>query len=179
MERGRLAVRAAVVLDGTRVGDSITVNGACLTVVELSPDGFGVDVVPETLRRTNLGVLKAGDRVNLERAMAADGRFGGHMVQGHVEGTGEVVRYEPDGTDGLMVYCRLPADLARYVVTKGFIAIDGASLTVVGMRDDEFWVTLIPFTREHTNLGDRKVGDRVNLETDVLARYVERLMGST
>lgn len=179
MQSGRLAVGASLVLEGTLVGDSINVNGTCLTVQSLGRDHFKVDVVPETLRRTNLGALQAGDRVNLERAMAADGRFGGHMVQGHVEGTAEVLRYEPDGADGLMAYYRTPAELARYVVAKGFIAIDGASLTVVGINADEFWITLIPFTREHTNLGDRKPGDWVNIETDVVARYVERLMNLT
>lgn len=179
MEGGRLAVGASLVLEGTRVGDSINVNGTCLTVVSLDADGFAVDVVPETLRRTNLGALRAGDRVNLERAMAADGRFGGHMVQGHIEGTAEALRYEPDGVDGMMAYYQAPAELSRYIVAKGFIAIDGASLTVVAIAGDEFSVTLIPFTREHTNLGDRKPGDRVNLETDVLARYVERLLNLT
>lgn len=175
MEGGRLTVGASLVLEGTRVGASININGACLTVVEVSEGGFAVDVVPETLRRTNLGGLRPGDRVNLERAMAADGRFGGHMVQGHVEGTGEVVRFEPDGADGVMAYYRAPQSLLNYIVAKGFIAIDGVSLTAVSLDQDVFSVTLIPFTREHTNLGDRKPGDRVNLETDVVARYVERL----
>jgi riboflavin synthase len=177
MEHGRLVVRAGTVLEGTREGDSIAVNGACLTVVSRTTGQFSADVVPETLRRTNLGDLTPGRRVNLERALPADGRFGGHMVQGHIEGTGELLRFEPDGVDGLMAYFRVPGDLARYLVPKGFIALDGVSLTVVEALDDIFSVTLVPFTRAHTNLADRQPGDRVNLETDILARYLERLVG--
>ncbi len=176
MESGRLTVSAAQVLEGTREGDSISVNGACLTVTSLSRGRFSADVVPETLKRTNLGLLRGGERVNLERAMPAGGRFGGHMVQGHVEGTGEVVRFEQDGAGGLVARYRVSPELARYIVPKGFIAVDGASLTVVELRAKEFSVALIPFTRDHTNLGDRAPGDQVNLETDVVARYVERLL---
>ena len=175
LQNGLLTIQAGTVLEGTKVGDSIAVNGACLTVTYLLPDGFSVHAVPETLRRTNLSMLRPGDGVNLERAVPVDGRLGGHIVQGHVEGTGEVLSFTPDGADGLTALYRAPRALMRYVVPKGFIAIDGASLTVVDCTDHTFWVTLIPYTRDHTNLAARRPGDAVNLETDIVARYVERL----
>lgn len=171
-----LTVEARAVLEGLRLGDSINVNGACLTVVAFDQATFTVNVVAETLRRTNLGAVQPGDRVNLERAMPADGRFGGHMVQGHVEATAEVVNITPDGPEDILVRYRVPPQLARYIVRKGFIAVDGVSLTVVDCDDREFSVALVPYTRQHTNLEDRKPGDLVNVETDVLARYVERLL---
>ncbi len=173
---GDLTVKARAVLEGMRLGDSIAVNGACLTVVQFDAGSFSVNVVAETLRRTNLEQAHPGDRVNLERAMPADGRFGGHMVQGHIEGAAEVVALVPDGPDDLIVRYRAPRDLARYIVRKGFIAVDGASLTVVDCNDEEFSVALVPYTRQHTNLAGHNPGDRVNIETDVLARYVERLL---
>lgn len=176
MEGGRLRVRARKVLEGTREGDSIAVNGTCLTVVTRSPGEFTADVVPETQRRTNLGDLLQGRRVNLERALPADGRFGGHMVQGHVEGTGALLRLEAEAGDGVMAYFQAPRELTRYIVRKGFITLDGVSLTVVEAGEDYFSVTLVPFTRQHTNLGDLQPGLRVNLETDILARYLERLL---
>ena len=172
---GALEIQAKVVLKGTKAGDSISVNGVCLTVTAFFSDGFTVHAVPETLRKTNLGDFKPGAVVNLERALAVGDRFGGHIVQGHVEATGELASYTPDGADGLTAFYRAPAALMRYVVPKGFIAVDGASLTVVDCTKDTFSVTLIPFTREHTNLATRHPGDRVNLETDIIARYVERL----
>ncbi|MBI2885744.1 MAG: riboflavin synthase [Chloroflexi bacterium] len=172
---GDLTIQARLVLEGAKLGDSITVNGACLTVTALHPDAFTVHTVPETLRRTNLSELKPGDPVNLERALAVGDRMGGHIVQGHIEGTAEVVSYTPDGADGLTARFRAPKALMRYIVPKGFIAVDGASLTVVDCADDSFTVTLIPFTREHTNLAAHSPGGRVNLETDIIARYVERL----
>lgn len=172
---GTLEIQARLVLAGTKVGDSIAVNGACLTVTGFFSDGFTVHAVPETLRKTNLGDLKPGDEVNLERALAVGDRLGGHIVQGHIEATGELASYSPDGADGLTALYRAPIALMRYVVPKGFIAVDGASLTVVDCSKDTFSVTLIPFTREHTNLARRHPGDRVNLETDIIARYVERL----
>ena len=178
LQNGLLTIQAGTVLEGTKVGDSIAVNGACLTVTDLLADGFSVHAVPETLRRTNLSMLRPGDGVNLERALPVDGRLGGHIVQGHVEGTGEVVSFTPDGADGLTALYRAPRPLMRYVVPKGFIAIDGASLTVVDCTDDTFWVTLIPYTRDHTNPAARRPGDAVNLETDIVARYVERLRAS-
>ncbi|MEK7216524.1 MAG: riboflavin synthase [Chloroflexota bacterium] len=177
LSSGRLAIAAATVLGGTKPGDSILVNGACLTVTALEADAFWVDVVPETFRRTNLGDLASGSRVNLERAAPVGGRLGGHIVQGHIEGTATIVELRPDSVDGLMVYYQPPPDLMRYIVGKGFIAVDGASLTVVGCDGQRFWVTLIPFTRLHTNLAERRPGDRVNIETDIVARYVERFIG--
>ena len=170
-----LEVQAQLVLGDTKLGDSISINGVCLTVVEYGPDSFVVDTVPETLRRTNLGELSPGDPVNLERALSAAARLGGHFVQGHIEGTATIVSIEPDG-DAILVRFQTSSEIMRYVVGKGFIAIDGASLTIVDRDDESFRVTLIPFTREHTSLGSRSIGDRVNIETDILAKYVERLV---
>lgn len=171
----RLVVRAKTTLEGTRVGDSISINGACLTVVELRDGTFAVDVVPESLRRTNLDKIGPGDPVDLERAVAVGDRLGGHMVQGHVEATGDVVSLQPDGEAVIMEF-QAPPDIMRYVVAKGFIAVDGISLTVVGCGSTSFTVSVIPYTLENTVLGSRRAGDRVNLETDIIARYVERLM---
>ena len=171
---GELFIHAAAVLEGTKLGDSIAVNGACLTATRLEPDGFAVDLAPETLRRTNLGALTAGAAVNLERSLTFGGRVGGHLVQGHVDGVATIERITPEG-NASMVRFQLPGKLARYVTEKGFIAIEGVSLTVVGAGDDWFSVTLIPFTGEHTNLGAKTAGDTVNIEVDILAKYVERL----
>lgn len=171
---GELFVNAAAVLEGTKLGDSIAVNGTCLTVTRLEPEGFAVDLAPETLRRTNLGALTAGAAVNLERSLAFGGRVGGHLVQGHVDGVAAIDSIEPEG-NASMVRFRLPENLARYVTEKGFVAVDGVSLTVVGVGDDWFSITLIPFTAEHTNLGAKGAGDPVNIEVDILAKYVERL----
>ncbi len=171
---GELFVNADVVLDGTKLGDSIAVNGTCLTVTRLEADGFAVDLAPETLRRTNLGALTAGAAVNLERSLAFGGRVGGHLVQGHVDGVAAIESMEPEGNASIVRF-RLPGKLARYVTEKGFIAVDGVSLTVVGAGDDWFSITLIPFTAEHTNLGAKRAGDPVNIEVDILAKYVERL----
>lgn len=172
---GVLAVDAQKVLEGTKVGDSLAVNGACLTVTSVLHQGFTVDVVPETLRKTNLGQLRPGDGVNLERAVAVGDRLGGHMVQGHLEAAAEVVSFTPDGQDGLLVRYRAPQELMRYIVSKGFVALNGVSLTVVDCDTETFSVTLIPYTREHTNLTAHTPGSSVNLETDIVARYVERL----
>lgn len=174
--QGRLAVAARKVMPTLEIGGSISVNGACLTVTTLGPDEFTVDVVPETLRRTNLGGLKSGDPVNLERPLRADGRMDGHIVQGHVDGTGRIREISRDG-EALMVWMDTPERLARYVVDKGFIAVDGVSLTVVHCDEAGFSVTVIPHTREHTIFGSRSVGDAVNIEIDILAKYVERLTG--
>ncbi len=171
----RMVIRAKVTLDGTRIGDSIAVNGACLTVVVIQGDTLAVDVTPETLRRTNLGDTTPGSPVNLERAVALGERLGGHMVQGHIEATGRVLSLEPEGESVLMGF-EAPPEIMRYVVTKGFVAVDGISLTVVRYDASSFAVAVIPYTLEQTVLGARRVGDRVNLETDVIARYVERLM---
>ena len=161
-------------LEGSKLGDSIAVNGACLTATRLEPDGFAVDLAPETLRRTNLGALTAGAAVNLERSLAFGGRVGGHLVQGHVDGVATIERITPEGNASIVRF-QLPGKLARYVTEKGFIAVEGVSLTVVGAGDDWFSVTLIPFTGEHTNLGAKAAGDTVNIEVDILAKYVERL----
>ena len=171
----RMVIRAKVTLEGTRIGDSIAVNGTCLTVVHLRDDTFAVDIAPETLRRTNLGDAMPGARVNLERAMALGERMGGHMVQGHVEATGRLLLAEPEGQAVLMEF-QAPPEIMRYVVPKGFIAVDGISLTVVQRRLSSFTVSVIPYTLINTVLGFRRVGDRVNLETDIVARYVEQFV---
>lgn len=171
----RLVIQARVTLEGARDGDSISVNGACLTVVQRTTDTLAIDVVPETMRRTNLGDLKPGDPVDLERALALNDRLGGHMVQGHVEATGRIASITPEG-EALMVRIEASPPIMRYVVAKGFIALDGISLTVVDCDASSFSVTVIPYTQQHTVMGSRKVGDQVNLETDIVARYVERLL---
>jgi len=171
----RVAIRGSVVLSDVRAGDSIAVNGVCLTVVDLGPDFFTADVMEETLKRSSLDEVAAGSEVNLERAARLDSRLGGHLVQGHVDGTGEVLAIEPDAHWTAM-RISLPADLGRYVVEKGSITVDGVSLTVVAVDDEAFSVSLIPTTLAETTLGSRQVGDRVNLEVDAIAKYVERLM---
>jgi riboflavin synthase len=170
-----LTVRAARVLEDAKVGDSICVNGVCLTVTSLRDGAFTVDTVPETRRRTNLGDLQPGDRVNLERALRAEDRLGGHVVQGHVEGTGVLEAVEQDGAALLLRFSAPPA-LLRYIVAKGFVAVDGTSLTVIDRDERGFSVTIIPTTQEWTTLGRRRPGERVNLETDILARYVEQFL---
>ena len=171
---GSLVIGASEVVGDVKVGDSIAVNGACLTVTTHDDSSFSVDVVPETLRRTNLGELEVGSAVNLERSMPAYGRFGGHMVQGHVDGTATIRSIRGEG-DALMVVFDAPISLMRYVVEKGFIAVDGASLTIVNCDNFSFSVTIIPHTRENTVFKDKKVGDSVNLEVDIMAKYIERL----
>jgi riboflavin synthase len=170
-----LRIRARTVLGDTRLGDSICINGTCLTVTSLDAKSFAVDTVPETLRRTNLGVLRPGDPVNLERALAAGGRMGGHFVQGHVEGTGRIASIAPE-REALLIRIEAPPEIMRYVVEKGFITVDGISLTVVSRDERGFVITVIPFTRAQTNLRVRAPGDSVNLETDILAKYVEQLV---
>ena len=174
VEEGRLVIGASEVLSDVKVGDSISINGACLTVTTYDESGFSVDVVPETLRRTNLGELTSGSPVNLERSMPANGRFGGHIVQGHIDGTAAIRSIESEG-DALMVIFDASPSIMRYVVEKGFIAVDGASLTIVNCDNFSFSVTIIPHTRENTVFKIKKVGDSVNLEVDIMAKYVERL----
>ena len=157
------------------VGGSVSVNGACLSVTGLSEGGFRVDVVPETMRRTNLGRLSEGSAVNLERPVPAAGRLDGHIVQGHVDGTARITGIRPDGTSRLLEMEMSP-DLARYVVEKGFVAVDGVSLTIVDCGENWFSVAIIPITAAATTLGERRVGEDVNIEVDVLAKYVERLL---
>jgi riboflavin synthase len=162
-------------LDGIAVGDSIAVNGVCLTAVEVEPSGISLDVVSETLGRSSLGSLGVGDPVNLERARPVSGRLDGHIVQGHVDGVGIISAIAVDGANRV-ISIAAPADLSRYIVEKGSIAVDGISLTVADVRDDEFQVAVIPHTLSTTNLGLRKAGETVNLEVDILAKYIERLL---
>lgn len=173
----RIQIQAKKVLQGTKIGDSIAVNGVCLTVTHMSGSSFTADVMPETLHRSTLGSLKSGDSVNLERAMAADGRFGGHIVSGHIDGTGTVaeIRREKNA-----VWYRILAapQLLRYIVEKGSIAIDGISLTVAEVTDQTFSVSVIPHTLQETILAEKKQGDPVNLENDIVAKYVEKLTGT-
>ncbi len=171
----RLVVSAAAVLERLSPGDSVAVNGACLTAVELTSGGFAVDCVAETLRRTALGELRAGDPVNLERPVRVGDRLDGHIVQGHVDGVGTVRAVEPEGESAVLEITG-SADLLRYVVEKGSITVDGVSLTVAGRLADAFTVALIPHTMSVTNLGPGALGRRVNLEVDVVAKYVESLV---
>ncbi|WP_406831074.1 riboflavin synthase [Pedococcus sp. KACC 23699] len=174
-DSARLTVSGPLVTTDAVHGASISVNGVCLTVVEHGGGEFTVDVMAETLRRSSLGALVPGARVNLERAMPASGRFGGHVVQGHVDGTATITQRIP-GDRWEVVGFTLPPDLARYVVEKGSITVDGVSLTVASVDDTSFTVSLIPTTLDLTTLGHKDVGDPVNLEVDVIAKYVERLM---
>jgi len=171
----RLEVGAHAVLDGARIGDSIAVNGVCLTVVEKSADSFAADVSAETLRRTSLKQARAGSRVNLERPLMPTSRLGGHIVQGHVDGMGEFIEARPIG-EGYTVRVGFPSELGRYIVEKGSIAVDGISLTVAALGDNWFEIAIIPHTWRATNLSTLKRGEAVNLEVDILAKYVERLL---
>ena len=173
----RLAIDANKILEDVKLGDSISVNGACLTVVEFNENRFAVDLAPETLRRTSLGQAGPGSAVNLERALAAHDRMGGHIVQGHVDGAGSVTGLTPEA-DCLIMEIETPESLTPYIVEKGFIAVDGISLTVVQKAERRFTISVIPFTMENTNLQERGVGDRVNLEADILAKYVESLLAA-
>ncbi len=174
-DASRLTIAAGVVLDDARPGDSIAVNGCCLTIVETDGTQWTADVMAETLAKTALGALHPGDRVNLERAVRADQRLGGHLVQGHVDGVGRVLSRTPS-EHWELVEISLPGELARYLVDKGSITVDGISLTVVHAGEETFTVSLIPETLARTTLGFRRPGDRVNLEVDVLAKYVDRLL---
>lgn len=172
----RLTISAATVLSDAELGASIAVNGCCLTVATLGESQWTADVMLETLKRTSLHALSVGDQVNLERAVTPSTRLGGHIVQGHVDGVGRVVSREPS-EHWEVVTISLDPELARYVVEKGSIAVDGISLTVVSVTDDTFTVSLIPETLARTSLGFRAVGDEVNLETDIIAKHVEKLLG--
>ncbi|CAM5622113.1 riboflavin synthase [Streptomyces atroolivaceus] len=175
-DASRFRLRGPVVTEGAKHGDSIAVNGVCLTVVDLGENEFTADVMAETLDRSSLGALAAGSRVNLERPMALGGRLGGHIVQGHVDGTGHIVERKVS-ENWEIVTVSLPQGLSRYVVEKGSITVDGVSLTVVDAGSDYFTISLIPTTLALTTLGIKEPGDPVNLEVDVLAKYVERLLG--
>lgn len=171
----KIKIAARTVLEGTRLGDSIAVNGTCLTVTELGPDWFMADVMAETLDRTNLGELGPGSRVNLERALTLNTRLGGHLVSGHVDGVGTIIAQERVDI-ALLTTISAPAGVLRYTIEKGSIAVDGISLTVVSLIDNGFQVSLIPETVKRTTLGFKKVGDRVNLEGDIIGKYIERLL---
>lgn len=174
---GTLSVRAKKVLEGTKVGDSIAVNGVCLTVTALQADGFTADVMAETIRRSNLGSLKNGASVNLERAMAAGGRFGGHIVSGHIDGTG-VIKALKREENAVWVTIEAGPDIMALIVEKGSICIDGISLTVASVEKDSFQVSVIPHTGEETTLLTKTPGDKVNLENDIIGKYVQKLLGT-
>lgn len=179
IERGaagaRLTMAAKTVLEGTKLGDSIATNGVCLTVVSMTADSFSADVMAETLRRSSLGALQSGSPVNLERAMPANGRFGGHIVSGHIDGTGTVASQKRED-NAVWVTVRTPTPLLRYIVEKGSIAIDGVSLTVAAVDETSFSVSIIPHTGAQTILLGKKPGETVNLECDMIGKYVEKLL---
>ena len=175
MDSSRLSISASTVLDDSRIGDSIAVNGTCLTITDISEDCLSFDVMPETLRRTNLGALEPGAPVNLERPLTLNSRLGGHIMQGHVDGSGTVVSITAD-KDAWIMEIRPPAELLPYIVDKGFIGVDGASLTVVDRLPETFTISLVTYTWEHTTLSQRSIGKSVNLEVDILAKYVEQLV---
>lgn len=168
-----ISIQASVVVDDLKNGDSIAVNGACLTVINISKAIFTVEIMPETRKLTNIGALKNGDKVNLERAMSSQGRFGGHFVQGHVDATGTIYSFTPEG-EAIIAKINAPTDILRYVVKKGFIAVNGVSLTIIDSDAQQFSVSLVTYTREHTNLGLIKKGSSVNLEVDIIAKYIEK-----
>ena len=174
----RLNIKAERVLNRTKTGDSIAVNGVCLTVTDMTDCSFTADVMPETLRRSSLGSLRAGSHVNLERAMAADGRFGGHIVTGHIDGTGKIHSVKKEG-NAVIVSISAPQEILRLIVEKGSVAIDGISLTVTGVTKTDFSVSLIPHTAEVTTLLSKRAGDIVNLENDIVGKYVEKLLGAS
>lgn len=171
---GSLVIAAGGVLQGMEHGASMTVNGVCLTVTDFDQNSFSVDVMPETSKRTNLGLLRAGDEVNLERPLPLGGRLGGHLVQGHVDDTGRVTSVTRSG-EAMTFRFEAPPQLMPYIVEKGFIAVDGVSLTVVSKNTTSFQVSVVDYTRKHTTLGGWRVGDLVNLEVDIIAKYVEQL----
>ena len=167
-------IESAIIMDDLGVKDSISVNGACLTVVSIQGNSFKVNVVPETLRRTDLGDLSVGDKVNLERSAQLGGRLGGHIVQGHVDGTAQITAYVEEGSAWLIEF-QISKKLSRYIVEKGFVCVDGASLTVVNCDENTFTIALIPYTRDNTVLGYKGVGSSVNIETDIIGKYIEKL----
>ena len=176
-EAARLRVSCSTVLSDATEGCSISVNGVCLTAVEIEASSFTADLAPETLRRTNLGVLATGALVNLERPLQATGRLSGHVVQGHIDGTGEFLSFDQLDDNNWWLKIRIPEELDRYIVFKGSLAIDGISLTVAAIAERVVAVTIIPHTYEHTALRMHKPGDRVNLECDIFAKYLEKMMG--
>ena len=173
-QSGKLVISASGVLRGIELGGSIAVNGVCLTITSFSTSSFSVDIMLETLERTNLGLLSAGDEVNLERPLTLEKPLGGHLVQGHIDDTGRVTSITWEG-EAMLFRFEAPPEVMRYVVEKGFIAVDGISLTVVAKDASSFQVSVVDFTRKHTTLGSRRVGNLVNLEVDIIAKYVEQL----
>ena len=167
-------IESSIIMDDLVVKDSISVNGACLTVVSIEENSFKVNVVPETLRRTDLGDLSVGDKVNLERSAQLGGRLGGHIVQGHVDGTAQITAYVEEGSAWLIEF-QISKKLSRYIVEKGFVCVDGASLTVVNCDENTFTIALLPYTRDNTVLGYKGVGSSVNIETDIIGKYIEKL----
>jgi riboflavin synthase len=174
---GKLVISTDTVTRGMKPGDSVAVNGVCLTVTGFNADSFSVDVMPETLGVTNLGRLRAGDRLNLERAVALGGQMGGHLVQGHIDGTGTIAAVTPEA-EAIIITVKAPAEIIRYTVQKGFIAVDGISLTIIDRDDNSFRVSVVGYTRRQTTLGEKRAGDPVNLETDIIGKYVEQFTGS-
>lgn len=174
----RLEIRCRTVLEDTAPGSSVNVNGVCLTAVSVTPGSFAADVSPETLRRGSLGDLHAGSPVNLERPLSPAGRLGGHLVQGHVDATGELLALDSLGDGNWWLTVRIPEELDRYVVEKGSVAIDGISLTVASIKGGVLAATIVPHTYASTALGSRRPGDRLNLECDLLAKYVEKLLAT-
>lgn len=170
-----MTISAKLVLEGTSVGDSVAVNGVCLTVTAMTDDSFTVGVTPETLRRSNLSALTFGDKVNMERPLALGGRLGGHIVEGHVDGIARISAIRPDGKAVIIAF-EAPRELMRYIVEKGFVAVSGMSLTVVERSDTSFRVSIIEYTREHTIVRDLMLNDAVNIEVDIIAKYVEQLV---
>ncbi|MBM3734666.1 MAG: riboflavin synthase [Acidobacteria bacterium] len=171
----RIRIECKRVLEDSTPGSSIAVNGVCLTAVDLAPDSFCADLAPETLRRTNLGDLAPGALVNLERPLSPSGRLSGHIVQGHVDGTAELLALDPLGADNWWLKARIPAELDRYLVFKGSVCLDGISLTIASIEDRVLGVTIVPHTIQVTNLRDRRPGGRINVECDILAKHVEKL----
>lgn len=171
----KLTITAKKVLENTNLGDSIAVNGVCLTVTALGKDGFTADVMPESMSKTNMGRLKPGDRVNLERALTLSSRLGGHIVSGHIDGVGDIINREKDDNAVRVTVTSVPK-VMKYIVSEGSVALDGVSLTVAHLGDNDFTVSLIPHTAQVTTLLDKKVGDKLNIENDVVGKYVERLL---
>ena len=171
---GSLVITASKVLQGVELGGSMAVNGVCLTVTNFDSNSFSVDIMTETLGRTNLGLLGVGDEVNLERPLTPEKQLGGHFVQGHIDDTGRVTSVTWDGT-AMLIRVEAPLQAMRYIVNKGFIAVDGVSLTIVDYDAGSFLVSIVDYTRKYTTLGSKQVGDLVNLEVDIIAKYLERL----
>ena len=170
-----LCVKGPLASRGGALGDSIAVNGVCLTITQIADDRMTFGLAPETLSRTNLGDLSTGSRVNLERSMRADGRIGGHFVQGHIDGTGELIEKKPEG-DSLVIWVKTPPEILHYLVPKGFVAVDGVSLTIIDVKDDRFNFMLVAHTQQHIVLPGMETGARLNLEVDILAKYAEKFM---